>query len=129
MAKCRLVGGKAYGCYRVALKNLEEVYVQALKEWEQALSKTHQTVVSYVESVIRSGYVYARLYRQVMHLIAFCLEESEQFIELCCQIKENSQAAKESLIAKTVLDHIIQESEYFIGLPVSSCSASICDFC
>lgn len=114
---------------REALKNLEEVYVQALKEWEQALSKTHQTVVSYVESVIRSGYVYARLYRQVMHLIAFCLEESEQFIELCCQIKENSQAAKESLIAKTVLDHIIQESEYFIGLPVSSCSASTCDFC
>ena len=39
---------------REALNNLEEQYVDALKQWEQALSVTHQKVVSYVESVNRS---------------------------------------------------------------------------
>lgn len=101
---------------REALQNLEEEYVNALIEWENALSKTHQTAVSYIESVIRSDYVYEELYEQVIQFITFCLEESNQFIELCRQIKENSVAAIGQPIAKTILDHIIRESEYFIGI-------------
>ncbi|MFA8438061.1 DUF2935 domain-containing protein [Pueribacillus sp. YX66] len=101
---------------REALNDLEKVYVEALKEWEKSLSNTHKTVVSYVESVVRSGYVYVQLQRQVIQLITFCLEESEQFIELCRQIKDNSSAAKDKPIAQTILDHIIRESEYFIGI-------------
>ena len=101
---------------REMLDDLEPKYVNALKEWEQKLSNTHQTVVSYVESVNRSQYVYGQLYQQVIQLVAFCLDESLKFIELCRDIKVNSQAAKNNLIAKTVLDHIIRESEYFIGI-------------
>ena len=101
---------------REALNNLEEQYVDALKQWEQALSVTHQKVVSYVESVNRSDYVYEELQAQVLQLVAFCLEESQQFIELCRQIKVNSAAAKDNVFAKTLLDHIIRESEYFIGI-------------
>lgn len=101
---------------REALNNLEEQYVDALKEWEQALSVTHQKVVSYVESVNRSDYVHEELQAQVLQLVAFCLEESQQFIELCRQIKVNSATAKDNVFAKTLLDHIIRESEYFIGI-------------
>ena len=101
---------------REILKDLEAEYVDALKKWEQALSETHQRVVSYVESVNRGQYVYAQLQQQVAELVAFCLEESMLFIELCLHIKVNSVAAKDNLIAKTVLDHIIRESEYFIGI-------------
>lgn len=101
---------------RVAFQDLEERYVNALKEWEQALSKTHQRVVSYVETVNRSQYVYAELKNHVIQLVTFCLEESMQFIELCRQIKAHSAAVKDNLTAKTILDHIIRESEYFIGI-------------
>ncbi|EKN64537.1 DUF2935 domain-containing protein [Schinkia azotoformans] len=101
---------------RVALSNLERKYVDALKEWEQALGKTHQIVVSYVETVVRNTMVYEQLQQQVIQLIAFCLDESMKFIELCRQIKTNSVAAKDNMIAQTVLDHIIRESEYFIGI-------------
>ncbi|MEC1772023.1 DUF2935 domain-containing protein [Schinkia azotoformans] len=101
---------------RVALSNLEHKYVDALKEWEQALGKTHQIVVSYVETVVRNTVVYEQLQQQVIQLIAFCLDESMKFIELCRQIKTNSVAAKDNMIAQTVLDHIIRESEYFIGI-------------
>ncbi len=101
---------------RIALSNLEQEYVDALKEWEQALGKTHQIVVSYVETVVRNTMVYEQLQQQVIQLIAFCLDESMKFIELCRQIKTNSAAAKDNMIAQTVLDHIIRESEYFIGI-------------
>src|SRR4051794_35334140 len=94
---------------REALNNLEEQYVDALKQWEQALSVTYQKVVSYVESVNRSDYVHEELQAQVLQLVAFYLKESQQFIELCRQIKVNSAAAKDNVFAKTLLDHIIRE--------------------
>lgn len=101
---------------REALGGLEQKYVEALKAWEQALSRTHQTVVSYIETVNRSQYIYNQLYQHVLQLVTFCLNESMQFIELCRQIKVHSVVAKDNLLAKTVLDHIIRESEYFIGI-------------
>ena len=101
---------------REALTNLENHYVEALKQWEQALTRTHQKVVSYVESVIRSQYVPAQLHQQVIQLVTYCLDESMKFIELCRQIKTHSSAAKNKQIAQTILDHIIRESEYFIGI-------------
>ncbi|NKI22782.1 DUF2935 domain-containing protein [Paenibacillus dendritiformis] len=101
---------------REALTNLENHYVEALKQWEQALTRTHQKVVSYVESVIRSQYVPAQLHQQVIQLVTYCLDESMKFIELCRQIKTHSSAAKNKPIAQTILDHIIRESEYFIGI-------------
>jgi hypothetical protein len=101
---------------REAFQNLEKKYVDALQEWEQALKKTQQTVVSYIETVIRSPHITPPLYRQIKKLISFCLEESMKFIKLCRHIRMYSQVAKENLIAQTILDHIIRESEYFIGI-------------
>lgn len=102
---------------RELVSGLEEPYVKALKEWEQALSETHQQVVRYIESVIRSGYYLPnQLYEQVLQLISFCLEQSLAFIELCRQIKTQSAAVSSNPTAKVVLDHIIRESEYFVGI-------------
>ena len=102
---------------RELVTGLEAEFVEALLEWEKALSKTHQQVVSFIESVIRSGYyVPVQLYQQVLQLVTFCLEESERFIELCRQIKNDSAAVAKNQTAVVVLDHIIRESEYFIGI-------------
>ncbi|WLR51159.1 DUF2935 domain-containing protein [Bacillus tianshenii] len=102
---------------RELVSGLEQKYVDALKEWEKELSKTHQQVVRYIESVIRSGYyVPYQLYQQVLQLVSFCLEQSLQFIKLCQQIKDESEAVSKNPTAKVVLDHIIRESEYFVGI-------------
>ncbi|GGA55434.1 hypothetical protein GCM10007416_30830 [Kroppenstedtia guangzhouensis] len=101
---------------REALDNLEQEYVDILKKWEQSLSETHQKAVSFVESVNRSQYVYKQLQTQVIQLVTFSLDESMKFIELIRQIKTHSSAAKDNMTAKTILDHIIRESEYFIGI-------------
>jgi hypothetical protein len=101
---------------REAFGGLEPVFVDALKQWEQVLTATHQKVVSYIESVIRSPYVYPQLYQQVLQLVHYCLEESMAFIEFVRRIKTESSVVKDNPIAQTILDHIIRESEYFIGI-------------
>jgi actin-like ATPase involved in cell morphogenesis len=102
---------------RELVKNLESTYVAALKEWEEALSETHQRVVRFIETVTRSGNVITpSLSKDVLQLVSFCLEQSQKFIELCRQIKNQSEVIKHNPTAKVVIDHIIRESEYFIGV-------------
>lgn len=102
---------------RELVSGLEGEYVDALKEWEQALSKTHQQVVRYIESIVRSPYyIPDQLYNSVLKLVDFCLHQSLAFIKLCQQIKNNSEAVSNNPTAKVVLDHIIRESEYFVGI-------------
>jgi hypothetical protein len=102
---------------RELVPNLEPEFVDALKKWEVALAQTHQYAVRFIESVIRSGsYLSNQLYNQVLQLVSFSLQESLQFIQLCQQIKTQSAAVSANPTAKTVLDHIIRESEYFVGI-------------
>lgn len=102
---------------RELLKDLEDVYVDALEKWEEALSKTHKQVIRFIESVNRSLHsLPPELYNDVLQLVQFCLQQSLGFINLCQQIKSESEAVKENPTAKVVLDHIIRESEYFVGI-------------
>lgn len=102
---------------RSLVTNLDQEYVKQLKDWETAFSKTHQTSERYIESVKRSGNeVSPSLYEQVMQFVSFCLNESIQFIKLCQTLREESPAISGNHTAKVVLDHIIRESEYFVGI-------------
>ncbi|RBW70805.1 DUF2935 domain-containing protein [Bacillus taeanensis] len=102
---------------RELVANLEQQFVDALRKWEKALSETHQQVVRFTESVIRSPYyVPTKLYQDVLQLVSFCLQQSLEFIKLCQIIKTESKAVSENPTAKVVLDHIIRESEYFVGI-------------
>lgn len=102
---------------RELVTNLEAPYVEALKKWEEVLSATHQQVVRYIESVIRAAYyIPEQLYQQVLQLASYCLQQSLDFIKLCRQIKTESAAVSKNPTAKVVLNHIIRESEYFVGI-------------
>lgn len=101
---------------RELLPNLEDEYVKALKEWERVLSETRQHVLQYIQAVVRSGNVPQALEQQVLQLVPVLLEQSIAFVELCQQIKNQSQAVINNPTAKVVLDHIIRETEYFVGI-------------
>ncbi|WP_428910500.1 DUF2935 domain-containing protein [Niallia sp. Krafla_26] len=102
---------------RELVSNLEAEFVTALHEWEKALSETHKQVIRFIESVVRSNYQISNaLSQQVLQLVSFCLQQSLQFIQLCQQIKTESAAVSANPTAKVVIDHIIRESEYFVGI-------------
>ncbi|MBA2876658.1 DUF2935 domain-containing protein [Thermaerobacillus caldiproteolyticus] len=102
---------------RELVAGLEEPYVETLKKWEEVLSATHQQVVRYIESVTRAGYYLPdQLCNQVLQLVSYCLQQSLEFIKLCQQLKNESAAVSKNPTAKVVLNHIIRESEYFVGI-------------
>ncbi|GAB3046767.1 DUF2935 domain-containing protein [Virgibacillus ainsalahensis] len=102
---------------RELVGNLEQKYVEALKDWEKEFAKAHQRVTRYIETVNRSnGQVSQALHQDIMQLVTFCLQQSEAFIEFCRTIMEESQPISTNQTAKVVLNHIIVESEYFIGV-------------
>ncbi|GEL76992.1 DUF2935 domain-containing protein [Tenuibacillus multivorans] len=102
---------------RELVSNLEQKYVEALKEWEKEFAKAHQRVIRYIETVNRSnGQVSQTLYQDTMQLISFCLQQSEEFINFCRTLMEESEPISTNNTAKVVLNHIIVESEYFIGV-------------
>jgi DUF2935 family protein len=102
---------------RELIPDLEQTFVDALKQWEEALAQTHQHVIRYMESLLRSGAsLPTELYQHILQLVFFCLQQSLSFIQLCEQIKTQSAAIRNHPTAKVVLNHIIRESEYFIGI-------------
>ncbi|WP_309122016.1 DUF2935 domain-containing protein [Paenibacillus sp.] len=102
---------------RELVAGLEQPYVDALEQWENVLSATHQTVVRFIESVVRSGGVLSpALHQEVMKLVHACLNQSLQFIEFCRHVKENSAPVQSNPTAVVVINHIIRESEYFVGI-------------
>ncbi|WP_404455731.1 DUF2935 domain-containing protein [Virgibacillus necropolis] len=102
---------------RELLPDLEQEFVDGLKRWEEVLGTTKQHVKRFIESVIRSkNHIPPQLAQQVLELASFCLQESVAFIQFCRKIKSESAAVVDNPMAKTVMDHIIDESEYFIGI-------------
>lgn len=102
---------------RSLVENLEQPYVNQLKEWEHALTQTHQTSVRYVETLARVGEnVNQTLFQQMMHFVSYCLNQSLQFIKFCQMMKVQSKAISSNSTAKVVMDHIVRESEYFVGI-------------
>jgi hypothetical protein len=97
--------------------NLEPQFVQALKSWEQALSRTQATFVEYIETIVRSGQnLNPHFHTQVMQLVQFAAQQSKQFVSFLNQLGTESQALKQNATAIVVLNHIRRESEYFIGI-------------
>lgn len=96
---------------------LEQKYVDELKQWEKVLGETRHQVLRFIETVTRLGdYIPAQLHQHVLKLTSYYLQQSLDFIKLCEEIKTESEAVKTNPTAKVVLDHIIRESEYFVGI-------------
>lgn len=98
------------------MDDLEQEYIDSLKRWEDVLDTTHRHIQRFIESVSRTDNQFPpQLYDQVLELISFCLQESLAFIQFCRQIKGKSKAIEDNQAAKVIIDHIIDQSDYFIG--------------
>lgn len=96
--------------------NLESQYVKELQEWELAFKEAEHKAVQLIETVIRSqGQLNQTMIQYIMEVISYALEQSKQFVLFLNDILRNSQV-KTNTMVKVVINHIIRESEYFIGI-------------
>lgn len=102
---------------RELVKGLEPKYVEELVNWENSLAETHSQVVRFMETAVRSNGSFSQdLYRDLFQLITYCLEQSNRFINFCNHLSKTSEPIKKNPTAQVVMRHIIDESEYFIGI-------------
>lgn len=102
---------------RELVPNLEPPYVALLQQWEGVFAQTEAAATQWIEAVIRSnstvGY---ELWRHVEALLQTAAAQSREFVKQLFTMLEQSSAVRSVPTAPTVIQHIIRESEYFLGV-------------
>lgn len=102
---------------RALTPNLEPEYVKLMEQWEAVLAKTEYTSQQLIEAVIRSSVgVSPYLHSQVIQLLNVSMVESQKFVNHLEHMLNHSAAIKGNPTAPVVVQHIIRESEYFLGV-------------
>lgn len=100
------------------IPGLEEGYVKLLNEWKDVFSSTCDAANQLLQYGITSKEAACdpELIRETEKLLDASFRQSTEFIRQLYYILDQSKAAKSVPLAKTVLLHIIRESEYFLGV-------------
>lgn len=99
------------------IPNLEPENISRLKEFRLMFNQTEAEVVKLMETYIRSqGLLHPDFSYQVLNFIYHSINESQDFIAFLNEMKQNSLALQNNIVGVTVINHIIRESEYFIGI-------------
>lgn len=112
---------------REIVANLEEEYVEQLKECQQAFNTMENTIVQLIERLIRSHCpINPELVGQIVHLIQTSVQQSQMFVSLLNTIIGESAAVRDNMTALVVINHIIRESEYYMGIAEAYLSDVAC---
>lgn len=102
---------------RELIPNLEQPYVQLLEQWELVFAQTEAAANKWIEAVIRSNMTISpELWKHVEALLQRSTAQSTEFIKQLFGMLERSAAVRSVPTAPTVIQHIIRESEYFLGI-------------
>ncbi|HHV10698.1 MAG TPA: DUF2935 domain-containing protein [Clostridiales bacterium] len=98
------------------VSNLDAATINQLKKFELKFNQTEQKAVQLIETVVRSqGQINQSMTQYIMEFTRYAIQESEQFVQFLNDLLTRPQLAKD-LVGKVVVNHIIRESEYFIGI-------------
>ncbi|HHV29491.1 MAG TPA: DUF2935 domain-containing protein [Clostridium sp.] len=102
---------------RKIIQDLEDEFVEKLDEYQKILSATEATILQYIERLNRSCYAMTpELVQKIANIIEITLRQSEIFVNFLNTMAKESEAVKNNLTASVVINHIIRESEYYIGI-------------
>ncbi|WNQ14147.1 Fe-Mn family superoxide dismutase [Paenibacillus aurantius] len=102
---------------RALVPNLEPEYVRLLQEWEPVFAATEFAAQQWIEAVLRSPYgISPYVQAQVDGLLQVSLLQSRRFVAQLEFMLSHSAAIRANPTAQVVVQHIIRESEYFLGV-------------
>ena len=105
------------GLIPVVTPGLEPEYVQQLEQFGAAFNTMNAEAAKYIQSVNRSkGMISRELNRQMVDFVGQCVGQSQSFVALLTEMLQNSHAVISNATAPTLLNHMIRESQYFIGI-------------
>jgi Fe-Mn family superoxide dismutase len=102
---------------RAIAPELEHEYIRLMEEWERVFVQTEMTAAQWIEFVIRSKIPPDdKVHSRIQELSAGSMQQSQQFIRQLLLLQEQSASIRNNTFVKTVIQHIIRESEYFLGV-------------
>ena len=97
--------------------NLEAEYVGRLTQFGKEMHNLNVETAKFIESVNRAeGAVSPELKAQMLEHIMLCVDSSQKFVDFMEELLDNSQAVRGNASSAAVLNHMIRESQYFIGI-------------
>lgn len=103
---------------KAIVPGLEPYYVQQLDDWKKVFEETLVVANQLLQYALSSQQAACdpQLIQQTERLLDTAFRQSQEFIRQLYSILDCSAAVKSVPLAKTVLLHIIRESEYFLGV-------------
>jgi hypothetical protein len=102
---------------RELVGDLEEEFVEKLIEFQQVFSSTEATIVQVFERLNRSCYnLSPEMIQNIRYIIETTVQQSRAFVAFLSNLIRQSAAVKSNVTAGVVINHIIRESEYYIGI-------------
>ncbi|MFD2673575.1 Fe-Mn family superoxide dismutase [Marinicrinis sediminis] len=107
---------------RSLVNQLEQPFVQLMKEWEQVFAQNREAANAWIEQELSASPVPPSASAltveadQLQPFIDRCVYHSQAFIKQLYQMMEHSRVIRKNHVARTVILHIIRESEYFLNV-------------
>ncbi|WP_410770834.1 Fe-Mn family superoxide dismutase [Fontibacillus sp. BL9] len=103
---------------KAIIPTLEPNFVKLLDEWKQVFASTQEAADRLLQYGVASKEAACdpQLIKETERILEASVRQSKEFIRQLYFILDQSAAAKSIPLAKTVLLHIIRESEYFLGV-------------
>ena len=99
------------------VSSLEEEFLNNLNKYYKIFSSTESVIIQYFEKLNKLCYnMTPEIINQIKNMIDITLQQSRSFVNFLNHILVESNAVKNNLVAGTVINHIIRESEYYIGI-------------
>jgi Fe-Mn family superoxide dismutase len=102
---------------RTLVPDLEPPFVRLLEEWEGVFEQAEMAAGRMLEAILRGGIIVAQAqHLQIRELLAAAALQSQQFVQQLMLMEQQSVPVRTRPVVKSVLEHIIRESEYFLGV-------------
>lgn len=109
------VQGREHAGVLKELLDAEEPFRHELSRFEERFGKLEGKAIQYVEGLSRYGYRSYRLQPNTIRLARRAYEVNNAFVTFLGRFLNESKAAK-SPVARTLVNHIKNETEYFMGI-------------
>lgn len=102
---------------REIVGNLEKEFEEKSKDFQRVFSSTESTIMQYIERLNRSCYeITPEVVENIINIISNTISQSQAFINFLNNMMKDSTAVKNTVTAPVVINHIIRESKYYIGI-------------
>ena len=97
--------------------NLEDEYKNTLNTFKEEFESTEGLIVQMIEYAINlRGPVPPNVESDIRQLIALTISQSQAFVSYLTQMIKESAAVANYPVSVVVINHIIRESQYYIGV-------------